>query len=46
VKLAGGSGGEGICIALSLPATPMRLFTHLAVKLLFNTLSTATMGRY
>jgi N-acetylmuramic acid 6-phosphate etherase len=31
-------------IPLPHPRTPMNLFTHLAVKLVFNTLSTCTMG--
>ncbi len=33
-----------IWIPLDLPRTPMNLFVHLAMKLVFNTVSTATMG--
>ena len=36
---------SAIAIPLPLPRTPMNLFTHLAVKLVFNTLSTCTMGK-
>jgi N-acetylmuramic acid 6-phosphate etherase len=32
-------------IPIKLPRTPMNLFAHLAVKLVFNTLSTGTMGK-
>jgi N-acetylmuramic acid 6-phosphate etherase len=40
------SGAEStIAIPLPIPSTPMNLFTHLAVKLVFNTLSTGTMGK-
>lgn len=49
---ASGSGARGslgaahtIAVPLSLPSTPMRLLWHLAVKLFFNTVSTATMGK-
>ena len=34
-----------IDLPLRIPRTPMNLFAHLAVKLVFNTLSTCTMGR-
>jgi N-acetylmuramic acid 6-phosphate etherase len=34
-----------IGIPIPYPHTPMNLFAHLAVKLVFNTLSTCTMGR-
>jgi N-acetylmuramic acid 6-phosphate etherase len=34
-----------IAIPVPYPRTPMNLFAHLAVKLVFNTLSTCTMGR-
>jgi len=30
---------------LTIPATPLRLFTHIAAKLVFNTISTGTMAR-
>ena len=36
--------GNDIQITLSIPATPMCLFQHLAVKLIFNTFSTASMA--
>jgi len=32
-------------VGCDLPASPLRLWTHLAVKLVFNTISTATMAR-
>jgi N-acetylmuramic acid 6-phosphate etherase len=32
-------------LKLAIPATPLRLFTHIAAKLVFNTISTATMAR-
>ncbi len=38
-------GWSGIAIPVRLAPTPMNLFAHLAVKLVFNTLSTGTMGR-
>ncbi len=36
---------EHIHIACDLPASPLRLWEHLAIKLILNTLSTATMVR-
>jgi N-acetylmuramic acid 6-phosphate etherase len=36
---------EHIHIPCDLPASPLRLWEHLAVKLILNTLSTATMVR-
>ncbi len=44
----GARGREGlpaIRIPIGLPRTSMNLFSHLAVKLIFNTVSTGTMGR-
>lgn len=38
-------GAETIHIPLALPRTCCDLFYHIAVKLVFNTLSTATMGK-
>jgi len=38
-------GADTIHIPLELPKTCCNLFYHLAVKLVFNTLSTATMGK-
>lgn len=32
-------------IKLNIPETPLRLFSHIAAKLVFNTISTATMAR-
>lgn len=40
-----GRPASSIAVPLDLPSTPMRLFAHLAMKLLFNTLSTASMGK-
>ena len=44
-RASGGSGAEAIDIPVDIPPTPMGLMTHLAVKLIFNTVSTATMGK-
>jgi N-acetylmuramic acid 6-phosphate etherase len=41
---SGCKGFTTVPIPLSLPRTPMNLFSHLAVKLIFNTISTGTMG--
>jgi N-acetylmuramic acid 6-phosphate etherase len=42
---AGLSGAwSSIAVRVALPASPMNLFAHLAVKLVFNTVSTGTMG--
>jgi N-acetylmuramic acid 6-phosphate etherase len=39
--------GDETCLRIpcGLPASPLRLWTHLAVKLVFNTISTTTMAR-
>jgi len=36
---------ELIVIPVPIPGSPMKLFTHLALKLIFNTVSTATMAK-
>lgn len=38
--------GEAYHVKVALPKTPLDLFGHLAAKLVFNTVSTATMGKY
>ena len=38
-------GFTTLVVPCAIPRTPMNLFFHLAVKLIFNTVSTGTMGR-
>ncbi len=38
-------GVKGMVLSLAIPATPLRLFTHIAAKIVFNTISTGTMAR-
>lgn len=37
--------GDDLAIAIDVPATPLRLFDHLALKLVLNNVSSATMGK-
>ena len=44
-KPSGSAGGEQIHIPLEIPESRTRLFTHLAIKMIFNILSTGTMAK-
>lgn len=39
------SNANSFLLKLNIPETPLRLFSHIAAKLVFNTISTATMAR-
>ena len=44
-ELRPGCASQGFHVPSNLPASPLKLWDHLAIKLVLNTVSTATMGR-
>lgn len=44
-QLRRGGAYESFHVVCNLPASPLKLWEHLAIKLVLNTVSTATMGR-